>query len=787
MATRQERMRERMRGAGRHNVGDVDFGFIIPVAEEAADDLLEEAPVVDESPRSPVPTTTTTTTTATRPTPNTSAKRKYLNRDAFGSNLLPPPPPAAPSAAASDIYSLRDDSTQAGSTVHAPTPAAPEDEDHAQDVAAEEDEDQPMTDAPPISSVPPSTRQLRSGQPKQQQRGPLSSIISATKRLAFDPSSSPPSTRTQTAQQPTYPEEMEVTESPADAPGSGRRRPLSRIGAGTPVVESSALLQKVLEDLDGESSMDMEHSHLGMGNSSPIERRVATRRSGELRRAQRARMSAESASGSAATGGVGGRGGGGAQKGSSSPTGAMRRRRRSARLSVEGSSSGGSSVVAESEVVAEKEPAGAELSMVVEEEGVEELSVVEEEAAEEATDPSAEDENVEDGEVQRQQEGRELEQGEQEEEEAQEVGEEETAQRLGRKRPRRSLRAPSPELGSSLTGGSPASKRRRRGEPASPAQQQQPAKKPRRGRPPPRPQPPPTLQPQPQPDHEPEDQDDPRPHRSQTQPQTQRQAKPKAKPRKQAKKKRASNEEDGEEKESGSVAVTVQRFTKPRIAGYTADGEREPGGDLLNGEIPFANPGGVNAVDVLSKLCEELVETYMAKLEERGRAAEDAATRREQKTMYRALEAFHEEVKTRLLEHTIALDTLHALGKRVRAAQKEKLALRDEILRIRREREQVALRMDAIRIRHEADSKEALRHISLSSAMHDIDMAVEKGQAAPELSPAEQKKADLANLELLISQVADQACTRSDGGGALKQIKEFNAFLERTAAVLERR
>ena len=41
-------------------------------------------------------------------------------------------------------------------------------------------------------------------------------------------------------------------------------------------------------------------------------------------------------------------------------------------------------------------------------------------------------------------------------------------------------------------------------------------------------------------------------------------------------------------------------------------------------------------------------------------------------------------------------------------AQKEKLSLRDEILRVRAERDQVALRMDAIRIRHEAESKEAL-------------------------------------------------------------------------------
>ena len=92
----------------------------------------------------------------------------------------------------------------------------------------------------------------------------------------------------------------------------------------------------------------------------------------------------------------------------------------------------------------------------------------------------------------------------------------------------------------------------------------------------------------------------------------------------------------------------MQRFTRPRAAAEEGDG---PSSALLNGEIPFTSRGGVNAVDVLSKLCEELIEAYMDKLQERGRAAEDAATRREQKTMYRALEAFQEELRTRLLEH----------------------------------------------------------------------------------------------------------------------------------------
>ena len=39
--------------------------------------------------------------------------------------------------------------------------------------------------------------------------------------------------------------------------------------------------------------------------------------------------------------------------------------------------------------------------------------------------------------------------------------------------------------------------------------------------------------------------------------------------------------------------------------------------------------------------------------------------------------------------------------------QKEKLSLREEILRLKAEREQVGLRMDAVRIQHEQDNKDS--------------------------------------------------------------------------------
>lgn len=51
---------------------------------------------------------------------------------------------------------------------------------------------------------------------------------------------------------------------------------------------------------------------------------------------------------------------------------------------------------------------------------------------------------------------------------------------------------------------------------------------------------------------------------------------------------------------------------------------------------------------------------------------------------------------------------MHSLRKRVRSIQKEKITLRNEILRVRAEREQVALKMDAVRLRHEVDSRDSL-------------------------------------------------------------------------------
>lgn len=69
--------------------------------------------------------------------------------------------------------------------------------------------------------------------------------------------------------------------------------------------------------------------------------------------------------------------------------------------------------------------------------------------------------------------------------------------------------------------------------------------------------------------------------------------------------------------------------------------------------------------------------------------------------------------------------------------------------------------------------------------MRDIDRVIEAGREAPELPQKARREAELANLELAVRQVSEQASSAGPGGGLLNRIKDFNAFLERTARALE--
>ncbi|KAM7224449.1 hypothetical protein V8F06_000230 [Rhypophila decipiens] len=672
MTSRQERMQGRMRGAGAHQVEDISFAFEIPLEDQF---IEEPAPPPPPPPPPPIeqPSTTPAPPTAVlgRPNPNTSAKRKQLSIENASQAPSPTTPPIEGSQSVAAPTSIGDGEVADGAT----------------EAVAESS-----------ARLQPSGLRRVSYATEVEVRQAEQDGVRSSKRASV-PLSSPAAT----PRSALFAEE--VGESPADAPGSGKRRRL-RLTDTEQAIGSSTLLQRVVEEL--EDTIDD-----GPPSSSPAERRKATKKNTESMRS--------------------------VSQASSRPAG----RRRSPRLS-------GSS--------AEDEPSPprvGEESPVLSNQGDEnaEVDAVQEEAEQDI---------------------------------AEEITEREAAQRLGRKRPRRVSPAHSVDLSvmpleqmrpetvpEPEPEAQPRAKRRRTEKPTiSPVAQKQPKT---RG---PKPKPKPQLKEKPQPKEKP-------PPKKQVTKKTKAQ-------------KTQSQDNEGEaEAGGGSVPVTVQRFIKNRehLQWGSDEEEDDAGADdgIFTAEIPFANRAGVNAVDVLSKLCQELIDAFMSKIQDRLQAAEDTATKREQKTMARALDAFREEVRTRLLEHTTALDTHHALVKRVKVAQKERLGLRDEIMRIRAERDQVGLQMDMIRKKHEADSKEWMRRTELSTTMHDLDLIVERGSAAPPLGDSEadkekKKKAELAGLEFLMAQVARQVSPQGEnGGGALKKIREFNAFLERAAGVLERK
>ncbi|KAK1255207.1 hypothetical protein MKX08_009202 [Trichoderma sp. CBMAI-0020] len=250
-------------------------------------------------------------------------------------------------------------------------------------------------------------------------------------------------------------------------------------------------------------------------------------------------------------------------------------------------------------------------------------------------------------------------------------------------------------------------------------------------------------------------------------------------PKKARTKKRHSDQSEGD---GGMIEITVQRFVNLKKRS-NEDDDLDP----LQNEMAFMNHGGESVIDVFAQVCDEVISTTLEQLQEVSASAEDLAKKKEYRIKTRAIEAYREELKSRFLQHAIHLNHWHSLRKRLRHVQKEKMALREDIMRIKAEREQVALRMDAIRIKHEADTRESKYCLDASSLMHDVELAVEQGREAPELSRAAQKEAELANLELLVSRVSEQASSSSFTGGILRQVRDFNSFLERAAIALESR
>lgn len=342
-------------------------------------------------------------------------------------------------------------------------------------------------------------------------------------------------------------ENTEVEESPVDAPGSGRRRTIMTSSA----VASSARLQQAFSP-DGENETET------VPISSPLERKV--RRNTTSTRRSTLSSHGSRNSGISAVEDL--------DEPSPDRTTTSIARQESPELSYRHDTELDESTVPEAET--ELEPATTQLGL----------------------EPEPEPESI-------------VEERDHDESLAEEVDANEAAQRLGRKRPRRSPRRSSPEPDSTVVDEDreePLSKRRRKQSQKSPAKQKQ-------GRPKAAPK--------------------------------AKDSSPKAAPKR--RKKRGSDNAEVEER----VSIPVQRFTK---GAQLAEGD-DNDIDVLALDIPFTGRGGVNTVDVLTQMCDEIIGTSLDTLKEGVRNAQDASTKKEYRVQLRALEAYQEELRSRLLQH----------------------------------------------------------------------------------------------------------------------------------------
>ncbi|ETS74830.1 hypothetical protein PFICI_13314 [Pestalotiopsis fici W106-1] len=698
MATnRGERMLERMRGAGRHEVADESFGFVMPAEESSEAAESESSPSQPSAPPS-----------AIRSASNTSAKRRAVDDAA----AIPDPEPVPEE----ELLQLQDRTGALNiNPYEIPQDQSREEEEDAGEPAQEstaELEEEPVEEEPVAGSSPqlgqtdPSPITVFQNQ-ENEDENEGNSVEELPKQVARPGSRDSMSSRISAGAHVSE----EVTESPVGAPGSGHRR---RVRMSN-VVTQSAELQRMV--IDQETAFSSEP-----GASSPLARK--TRMSGVTPSAASARSRRTTRPSALA------QSFGAAEVDELSPLPAQSRNNDNTMSSSSARSNQSSTrrtttapIQTEHDELSSPVPlvesrrrAQAKTRAKKSKQPSPDLATRKDEAA--SIEEAGKDASVE-------------------EDGAEQIEAEEAARVIGRKRPRTSPpREESPELDAQRDEPSPPPKRQRQKRAQqSPAVQSQP--KAAVGR-------------------------------------KFNSEKQKQKPKEKPSRKRHSGADE-------QVPIAVQRYTQ-----RSQHNESDTDADILSADIPFANRSGVNVIDVLAQICEDVIDTNLAILHEAANNTVDAATRKEYRTKLRALEAFQQELGTRLLEHTIALDTLHALKKRVRSIQKEKLTLRNEIIRIRAEKEQVALKIDAVRVRHEKESKQSLDQLNLSATMHDIELVIDNGRQAPDLGPREQKTAELANLELIVSRVAGQVATES-GVGNLKLIQEFNMFLERAAAALEAR
>ncbi|CCU74866.1 putative AT hook domain-containing protein [Blumeria hordei DH14] len=229
-----------------------------------------------------------------------------------------------------------------------------------------------------------------------------------------------------------------------------------------------------------------------------------------------------------------------------------------------------------------------------------------------------------------------------------------------------------------------------------------------------------------------------------------------------------------------SIPVTVHRLSAPKNNETDFISSK-----FLKEDMRCKTRISINFIDVLDQVSQKVVESKLSRLKEQCKRCNSEKSRKDYNIKVRAVEAYGQELQTRLIEYTCDLDNSYSLESRLRDEKKKRLYFREELLRTRAERDQIALRMDEVRINHENLRDEDMRKDALNNTLHNVELATDIARG--NISKSTDKKPEIRSIEFLLKKLSQDVSTKSSSGGILRRVKEFNEFLERAAVSLEKR
>ena len=132
-----------------------------------------------------------------------------------------------------------------------------------------------------------------------------------------------------------------------------------------------------------------------------------------------------------------------------------------------------------------------------------------------------------------------------------------------------------------------------------------------------------------------------------------------------------------------SIPITIYGPSSPASTASNSDVFDDP----LTTAAPIPTTKTINAADVLSQICREMIGKTATSLAEK--ADKDPARRGEWKRKKKTVEMYGEELEARLLQLTRVVNTNTSLNLQVRATTKEERALRKEMKELDQEKERI--------------------------------------------------------------------------------------------------